>query len=360
MPKEKRKSGVNSDAMIQNLMERGKKEGKISEDELSNLLQDADEGKVEMVQNLIDAWNIKVETDNGDDFAGVEKELIDPVKLAAEYSLEDPVRFYLKEIGQIPLLSFDEEQELARRTATGDEKAKKKFVEANLRLVVSIAKKYSGRGLHLLDLIQEGSFGLIRAVDKFDWTKGNKFSTYATWWIRQAITRAIADQGKLIRIPVHLTEIINKSARSNRKLVQVLGREPTIYEVADDLNMPVERVLTAMDAAAEVLSLDTPVGEDDDTSVSSFIKDDRTKEPEEEVASNALAEAVQEALETLTDREAEVLRLRFGMYDGSNHTLEEVGNYFGVTRERIRQIENKAIRKLRHPTRAKKLRDFYS
>ena len=274
-------------------------------------------------------------------------------------SIEDPVRMYLKEIGQVPLLSAEEEQDLARRVAEGDQEAKNKLTEANLRLVVSIAKKYSGRGLHILDLIQEGNTGLIRAVDKFDYTKGNKFSTYATWWIRQAITRAIADQARTIRVPVHMVEVINKATRCNRKLVQELGREPTLEEIAAELNLPIEKIIEANRTAADTLSLDMPVGDEEDTTIGSFVEDDNTPGPADATSNALLAEALAEILGTLTEREADVLKMRFGMYDGRTHTLEEVGQIFGVTRERIRQIENKAIRKLRHPSRAKKIKDFY-
>ena len=288
-----------------------------------------------------------------------EESLVDPVELAAEYNLDDPVRMYLKEIGQVKLLSAEEEIELAQKVAEGDKAAKDKLTEANLRLVVSIAKKYSGRGLHILDLIQEGNTGLIRAVDKFDYTKGNKFSTYATWWIRQAITRAIADQARTIRVPVHMVEVINKATRCNRKLVQELGREPTLEEIAEELNLPIEKIIEANRTAADTLSLDTPVGDEEDTTIGSFVEDDNTLGPADATSNTLLAEALSEILGTLTEREADVLRMRFGMYDGRTHTLEEVGQIFGVTRERIRQIENKAIRKLRHPSRAKKIKDFY-
>ncbi len=288
-----------------------------------------------------------------------EEALVDPVELAAEYNLDDPVRMYLKEIGQVKLLSAEEEIELAQKVAEGDKAAKDKLTEANLRLVVSIAKKYSGRGLHILDLIQEGNTGLIRAVDKFDYTKGNKFSTYATWWIRQAITRAIADQARTIRVPVHMVEVINKATRCNRKLVQELGREPTLEEIAEELNLPIEKIIEANRTAADTLSLDTPVGDEEDTTIGSFVEDDNTLGPADATSNTLLAEALSEILGTLTEREADVLRMRFGMYDGRTHTLEEVGQIFGVTRERIRQIENKAIRKLRHPSRAKKIKDFY-
>ena len=365
-------------AALQALITQAKKDGMIRASDLNAQLEKMQltPEKIEDIYDRLDAMNIQVvtadlELDLGDDdldlgpdddinLAGIdEEELVDPVDLAAEYSLDDPVRMYLKEIGQIKLLSAEEEVELAKRVSEGDQEAKNKLTEANLRLVVSIAKKYSGRGLHILDLIQEGNTGLIRAVDKFDWTKGNKFSTYATWWIRQAITRAIADQARTIRVPVHMVEVINKATRCNRKLVQELGREPTVEEIAAELNLPVEKIIEANRTAADTLSLDTPVGDEDDTSIGSFVEDERTPGPADATSNALLAEALKEILDTLTEREADVLRMRFGMYDGRTHTLEEVGQIFGVTRERIRQIENKAIRKLRHPSRAKKIRDFY-
>ena len=365
-------------AALQALIAQGKKDGMIRASDLNAQLEKMQltPEKIEDIYDRLDAMNIQVvtadlELDLGDDdldlgpdddinLAGLdEEELVDPVDLAAEYSLDDPVRMYLKEIGQIKLLSAEEEVELAKRVSEGDQEAKNKLTEANLRLVVSIAKKYSGRGLHILDLIQEGNTGLIRAGDKFDWTKGNKFSTYATWWIRQAITRAIADQARTIRVPVHMVEVINKATRCNRKLVQELGREPTVEEVAAELNLPVEKIIEANRTAADTLSLDTPVGDEEDTSIGSFVEDERTPGPADATSNALLAEALKEILDTLTEREADVLRMRFGMYDGRTHTLEEVGQIFGVTRERIRQIENKAIRKLRHPSRAKKIRDFY-
>ena len=365
-------------AALQALIAQGKKDGMIRASDLNAQLEKMQltPEKIEDIYDRLDAMNIQVvtadlELDLGDDdldlgpdddinLAGLdEEELVDPVDLAAEYSLDDPVRMYLKEVGQIKLLSAEEEVELAKRVSEGDQEAKNKLTEANLRLVVSIAKKYSGRGLHILDLIQEGNTGLIRAVDKFDWTKGNKFSTYATWWIRQAITRAIADQARTIRVPVHMVEVINKATRCNRKLVQELGREPTVEEIAAELNLPVEKIIEANRTAADTLSLDTPVGDEEDTSIGSFVEDERTPGPADATSNALLAEALKEILDTLTEREADVLRMRFGMYDGRTHTLEEVGQIFGVTRERIRQIENKAIRKLRHPSRAKKIRDFY-
>ena len=365
-------------AALQALITQAKKDGMIRASDLNAQLEKMQltPEKIEDIYDRLDAMNIQVvtadlELDLGDDdldlgpdddinLAGLdEEELVDPVDLAAEDSLDDPVRRYRKEIGQIKLLSAEEEVELAKRVSEGDQEAKNKLTEANLRLVVSIAKKYSGRGLHILDLIQEGNTGLIRAVDKFDWTKGNKFSTYATWWIRQAITRAIADQARTIRVPVHMVEVINKATRCNRKLVQELGREPTVEEIAAELNLPVEKIIEANRTAADTLSLDTPVGDEEDTSIGSFVEDERTPGPADATSNALLAEALKEILDTLTEREADVLRMRFGMYDGRTHTLEEVGQIFGVTRERIRQIENKAIRKLRHPSRAKKIRDFY-
>ena len=364
--------------IIQNLIAQGRKEGMIRASDLNAQLEQLDlpAEKIEEIYDRFEAMNIQIiseleleldddldivdDLDDAIDLDGLdEEELVDPVDLAAEYNLDDPVRMYLKEIGQVKLLSADEEVELAKRVSEGDQEAKNKLTEANLRLVVSIAKKYSGRGLHILDLIQEGNTGLIRAVDKFDWTKGNKFSTYATWWIRQAITRAIADQARTIRVPVHMVEVINKATRCNRQLVQELGREPTVEEIAAKLGMPVEKIIEANRTAADTLSLDTPVGDEEDTSIGSFVEDERTPGPADATSNALLGEALKEILDTLTEREADVLRLRYGMSDGRTHTLEEVGQQFGVTRERIRQIENKAIRKLRHPSRAKKIKDFY-
>ena len=361
-------------AAVSALIAKAKREGSIQSSELTAELEKLDlpVEKIEHIYDTFDAMGIQIVSpeleldvsgDLGMDMDEVpendEEELVDPLELAAEYNLDDPVRMYLKEIGQVKLLTADEEIELAKRVSEGDKKAKDRLTEANLRLVVSIAKKYSGRGLHILDLIQEGNTGLIRAVDKFDYTKGNKFSTYATWWIRQAITRAIADQARTIRVPVHMVEVINKATRCNRKLVQELGREPTLEEIAEELNLPIEKIIEANRTAADTLSLDTPVGDEEDTTIGSFVEDDNTPGPADATSNTLLAEALSEILNTLTEREADVLRLRFGMYDGKTHTLEEVGQIFGVTRERIRQIENKAIRKLRHPSRAKKIRDFY-
>ena len=378
-PKKPAKGNEDAQLALQNLIAQGRKDGMIRASDLNAILEKTDltPDKIEEVYDRFEAMNIQIisaeldldsdvdlvlDMGMGDDvdLSGMEEEeLVDPVDLAAEYNLDDPVRMYLKEIGQIKLLSADEEVDLAKRISEGDQAAKNKLTEANLRLVVSIAKKYSGRGLHILDLIQEGNTGLIRAVDKFDWTKGNKFSTYATWWIRQAITRAIADQARTIRVPVHMVEVINKATRCNRKLVQELGREPTVDEIAAELGLPVEKIIEANRTAADTLSLDTPVGDEEDTSIGSFVEDERTPGPADATSNALLAEALKEILDTLTEREADVLRMRFGMYDGRTHTLEEVGQIFGVTRERIRQIENKAIRKLRHPSRAKKIKDFY-
>ena len=361
-------------ATVSALIAKAKREGSIQSSELTAELEKLDlpVEKIEHIYDTFDAMGIQIvspelELDVSDDLGkdmdevpdNDEEELVDPLELAAEYNLDDPVRMYLKEIGQVKLLTAEEEIELAKRVSEGDKKAKDRLTEANLRLVVSIAKKYSGRGLHILDLIQEGNTGLIRAVDKFDYTKGNKFSTYATWWIRQAIPRAIADQARTIRVPVHMVEVINKATRCNRKLVQELGREPTLEEIAAELNLPIEKIIEANRTAADTLSLDMPVGDEEDTTIGSFVEDDNTPGPVDATSNAMLSEALTEILGTLTEREADVLRMRFGMYDGRTHTLEEVGQIFGVTRERIRQIENKAIRKLRHPSRAKKIKDFY-
>ena len=278
--------------------------------------------------------------------------------MADDYGVNDPVRMYLKEIGKVRLLTADEEVELARRIEQGDEEAKRRLTEANLRLVVSIAKRYVGRGMQFLDLIQEGNVGLLKAVEKFDHNKGCKFSTYATWWIRQAITRAIADQARTIRVPVHMVETINRVVRTSRQLLQDLGREPTTEEIAKAMDMPVERVAEVMKISQDPVSLETPVGEEDDSHLGDFIADDDKQEPQEAATQNLLKEQLNEVMETLTDREYKVLSLRFGLEDGRPRTLEEVGREFNVTRERIRQIEAKALRKMRHPSRSRKLKDF--
>ena len=287
-----------------------------------------------------------------------EIELINDVDILEGVSTEDPVRMYLKEIGNVPLLSGDEEVELAKRVEQGDEEAKKKLTEANLRLVVSIAKKYVGRGMSFLDLIQEGNMGLMKAVEKFDYKKGNKFSTYSTWWIRQAITRGIADTAKTIRVPVHMVETINKTLRTSRMLLQELGREPTNEEIAKKMNMPVAKIDEILKTSRDPVSLDTPIGEEEDSQLGDFIEDESLLSPVDSASFSMLKEELEEAMASLTERERNVIKLRFGLDDGKTRTLEEVGKEFNVTRERIRQIEAKALRKLRHPSRSRKLKDF--
>ena len=309
----------------------------------------------DLADDLPDDIDLMLVTEEDD--VEVDMEKID-LSVPDGISIEDPVRMYLKEIGKVPLLSADEEIELAKRMSEGDEDAKKRLAEANLRLVVSIAKRYVGRGMLFLDLIQEGNLGLIKAVEKFDYQKGFKFSTYATWWIRQAITRAIADQARTIRIPVHMVETINKLIRVSRQLLQELGREPSPEEIAEELDMPVERVREILKISQEPVSLETPIGEEEDSHLGDFIRDDNVPVPAEAAAATLLKEQLDEVLDTLTEREQKVLRLRFGMNDGRARTLEEVGKEFDVTRERIRQIEAKALRKLRHPSRSRKLRDY--
>ena len=318
-----------------------------------------------MEQNGIDL--LKIEEDIEEDVVDDEIDLSDEEEVDVEnidlsvpdgISIEDPVRMYLKEIGKVPLLSADEEIELAKKMEEGDEDAKKKLAEANLRLVVSIAKRYVGRGMLFLDLIQEGNLGLIKAVEKFDYRKGYKFSTYATWWIRQAITRAIADQARTIRIPVHMVETINKLIRVSRQLLQELGREPSPEEIAEEMNLPVERVREILKISQEPVSLETPIGEEEDSHLGDFIQDDNVPVPADAAAFTLLKEQLNEVLGTLTEREQKVLMLRFGIEDGRARTLEEVGKEFNVTRERIRQIEAKALRKLRHPSRSRKLKDY--
>ena len=299
----------------------------------------------------------EIDIENLEDEEEVELDKID-LSVPEGISIEDPVRMYLKEIGKVPLLSAEEETELARCMEAGDEEAKKRLAEANLRLVVSIAKRYVGRGMLFLDLIQEGNLGLIKAVEKFDYRKGYKFSTYATWWIRKAITRAIADQARTIRIPVHMVETINKLIRISRQLLQELGREPTPDEIAVEMEMPVERVREILKISQEPVSLETPIGEEEDSHLGDFIQDDNVPVPAEAAAFTLLQDQLNEVLQTLTDREQKVLRLRFGLDDGRARTLEEVGKEFNVTRERIRQIEAKALRKLRHPSRSRKLKDY--
>ena len=321
--------------------------------------------QIDKILDFLEANHVDVLRDDDDDILiddedvenDVEMEKID-LSVPDGVSIEDPVRMYLKEIGKVPLLTAEEEIELAKRMELGDEEAKKRLAEANLRLVVSIAKRYVGRGMLFLDLIQEGNLGLIKAVEKFDYRKGYKFSTYATWWIRQAITRAIADQARTIRIPVHMVETINKLIRVSRQLLQELGREPTPEEIAEEMNMPVERVREILKISQEPVSLETPIGEEEDSHLGDFIQDDNVPVPADAAAFTLLKEQLVEVLSTLTDREQKVLRLRFGLDDGRARTLEEVGKEFNVTRERIRQIEAKALRKLRHPSRSRKLKDY--
>ncbi|HJC30770.1 MAG TPA: RNA polymerase sigma factor RpoD [Candidatus Anaerobutyricum faecale] len=319
--------------------------------------------QLERIVSMLEARNIDVLTvsDSMDeDLSDPEEEMESALNLmdSENVSMEDPVRMYLKEIGKIPLLKPEEEIELAKRMEQGDESAKRRLSEANLRLTVSIAKRYAGRGMQFLDLIQEGNLGLIKAVDKFDYRKGYKFSTYATWWIRQSITRAIADQARTIRIPVHMVETINRVNRARRALLQEKGREPTPEEVAHRMEMPVERILEISKISQEPVSLETPIGEEEDSHLGDFIQDEHIPIPSEEAAHSLLREQLCEVMDTLSEREQKVLSLRFGLLDGKPHTLEEVGKDFQVTRERIRQIEAKALRKLRHPTRSRKLRDF--
>ena len=333
----------------------------LTEDKMDLVLEYLEKQKIDIV-------NAEVGVDNAEDLIldnddiilddEDEVEIIDDVDVLEGVSTEDPVRMYLKEIGNVPLLTTEQEVELAKRVEAGDEEAKTQLTEANLRLVVSIAKKYVGRGMPFLDLIQEGNMGLMKAVDKFDYTKGYKFSTYATWWIRQAITRGIADTGRTIRVPVHMVETINKTLRMTRTLLQELGREPTPEEVAERLNVSVSRVREVLKISRDPVSLDTPIGEEDDSHLGDFIEDDSALSPADSAAFSMLRAELATALESLTDRERQVVKLRFGLEDGRARTLEEVGKEFNVTRERIRQIEAKALRKLRHPSRSKRLKDF--
>ena len=350
---------------IEKLMERGKATGELTTKEISDALEelDFDVDQLNSFYDTCDRLNIKIIDDTAPEISGKggDADLVDDLEMALStegIAIDDPVKVYLKEIGRVPLLSSDEETELAKRMAEGDTKAKNRLSEANLRLVVSIAKRYVGRGMLFLDLIQEGNLGLIKAVEKFDFHKGFKFSTYATWWIRQAITRAIADQARTIRIPVHMVETINKLIRISRQLLQELGREPTAEELAVEMQMPEEKVREIMKIAQEPVSLETPIGEEEDSHLGDFIPDDDIPAPAEAAAFTLLKEQLMEVLDTLTEREEKVLRLRFGLDDGRARTLEEVGKEFNVTRERIRQIEAKALRKLRHPSRSKKLKDY--
>ena len=334
----------------------------LTEDKMDLVLEYLEKQKIDIVNAEIGVDVAEdLILDNDDDIIlddEEEVEIIDDVDVLEGVSTEDPVRMYLKEIGNVPLLTTEQEVELAKRVEAGDEEAKKQLTEANLRLVVSIAKKYVGRGMPFLDLIQEGNMGLMKAVDKFDYTKGYKFSTYATWWIRQAITRGIADTGRTIRVPVHMVETINKTLRMTRTLLQELGREPTPEEVAERLNVSVSRVREVLKISRDPVSLDTPIGEEDDSHLGDFIEDDSALSPADSAAFSMLRAELATALESLTDRERQVVKLRFGLEDGRARTLEEVGKEFNVTRERIRQIEAKALRKLRHPSRSKRLKDF--
>ena len=357
-----------AEAKVHDIIKKAKEKGKITYAELASELDDANTDQMDKVFDAFENLGVDVLKDDDVDLdePDIEDlEAMDEVKVEdldisnmEGINIDDPVRMYLREIGRIPLLTYDEELELAKRVLAGDEEAKQKLAESNLRLVVSIAKKYVGRGMLFLDLIQEGNMGLIKAVEKFDYTKGYKFSTYATWWIRQAITRAIADQARTIRIPVHMVETINKLIRTSRHLLQQLGREPTPEEIAKEMEISVEKVTEIQKIAQDPVSLETPIGEEEDSHLGDFIQDDDSPAPQDAAAYTLLREQLEEVMKTLTPREAKVLKLRFGLEDGKSRTLEEVGKEFQVTRERIRQIEAKALRKLRHPSRSKKLRDY--
>ena len=368
---------------IRALIELGKKNGKVTSKQLFHTLDaiDADEKQTEKIYDALEQAGIEIDVSDvaeivasASDLLPTDSEILQLERSGEavsesdnladlesdEANLTDPVRMYLKEIGKIDLLSAEEEIDLARRIAEGDEAAKKRMVEANLRLVVSVAKHYLGRGMQLLDLIQEGNMGLLKAVEKFDYTKGYKFSTYATWWIRQSITRAVADQARTIRIPVHMVETINRVSRASRSLVQELGHEPTLTEISEQLGIPEDKIAEVMKIAQDPVSLETPVGEEDDSHLGDFIPDSELAEPAESASYNMLRSQLSDVMKTLSTRECKVLRLRFGLEDGRAHTLEEVGREFNVTRERVRQIEAKALRKLRHPSRSKLLKDFLS
>ena len=349
---------LTKDEAVNKIIDLGKAKGAISTTEIIDILDDVEiqPEQIEKLYDTLDEMNVVV-TDDDLKEDDTDAAADDPAYMESINNIDDPVRMYLKEIGKVPLLSPDEEIELAQRMAEGDEAAKQKLAEANLRLVVSIAKRYVGRGMLFLDLIQEGNLGLIKAVEKFDYTKGYKFSTYATWWIRQAITRAIADQARTIRIPVHMVETINKLVRVSRQMLQQLGRDPLPDELAEELGIPEEKVREIMKIAQEPVSLETPIGEED-SHLGDFIPDDDAPAPAEAAAFTLLKEQLMDVLDTLAPREEKVLKLRFGLEDGRARTLEEVGKEFNVTRERIRQIEAKALRKLRHPSRSRKLRDF--
>ena len=350
---------------VMNIIKKAQKDGKITYGELANQLGNANTEQIEEVfdtfENMgVNVFSEELEEPNFEDLEEVEEIKLEDIDVTSfdGINVDDPVRMYLREIGKIPLLTYEQELDLAQKVLDGDEDAKQKLSESNLRLVVSIAKKYVGRGMLFLDLIQEGNMGLIKAVEKFDYSKGYKFSTYATWWIRQAITRAIADQARTIRIPVHMVETINKLIRTSRDLLQRLGREPSPEEISKEMELPVEKVLEIQKIAQDPVSLETPIGEEDDSHLGDFIQDDDSPAPQDSVAYTLLKEQLEEVMNTLTPREAKVLKLRFGLEDGKARTLEEVGKEFMVTRERIRQIEAKALRKLRHPSRSKKLKDY--
>ncbi len=375
-PAETQTEEKSTEDILNELMEKAKKSGKISTNEIAALEEKGvDAESIAKFYDALEANKIEIDISDEDavpilddidmpeieelnEIEEVTEEEMAEVKVDDSYSTDDPVRMFLKEIGKVPLLTAEEEVELAIRMSQGDEEAKRRMTEANLRLVVSIAKRYVGRGMLFLDLIQEGNLGLIKAVEKFDYTKGYKFSTYATWWIRQAITRAIADQARTIRIPVHMVETINKVIRVSRQLLQELGHDPSAEEIAEEMGMPVDKVREILKIAQEPVSLETPIGEEEDSHLGDFIPDEDASEPSEAASFSLLKEQLMEVLDTLTPREKKVLELRFGIVDGRTRTLEEVGKEFNVTRERIRQIEAKALRKLRHPSRSKKLRDF--
>ena len=352
---------------VEKIIKKAKEKGKLTYGELAVELDDVNQDQIEKVFDVMEEMGVDVLKDdyddepNEEDLKEVENLKLDEITQDDTFegiNVDDPVRMYLREIGRIKLLTYDQELDLAKRILDGDEDAKQELAEANLRLVVSIAKKYVGRGMLFLDLIQEGNMGLIKAVEKFDYTKGFKFSTYATWWIRQSITRAIADQARTIRIPVHMVETINKLIRTSRHLLQKLGREPSPEELSKELEMPIDKVMEIQKIAQDPVSLETPIGEEDDSHLGDFIQDEDSPAPQDAAAYTLLREQLDEVMQTLTPREAKVLRLRFGLDDGKARTLEEVGKEFDVTRERIRQIEAKALRKLRHPSRSKKLKDY--
>ena len=366
--KESKKTKISSEdkEKINSIIKEAKENGKMTYGDLATKLNDVNPEEMDSVFDAFEEIGVDLLPDDFEeepdleDLKEVENLKLDEITDASfeGISVDDPVRMYLREIGRIPLLTYDEELELAKKILEGDEDAKQKLAESNLRLVVSIAKKYVGRGMLFLDLIQEGNMGLIKAVEKFDYTKGFKFSTYATWWIRQAITRAIADQARTIRIPVHMVETINKLIRISRHLLQQLGREPSPEEIAAEMEIPVEKVTEIQKIAQDPVSLETPIGEEEDSHLGDFIQDEDSPAPHDAASYTMLREQLEEVMNTLTPREAKVLKLRFGLEDGKSRTLEEVGKEFNVTRERIRQIEAKALRKLRHPSRSKKLRDY--